>query len=567
MSAQYGNSAGSVTNLITKSGTNQYHGSGWYFGRNDFFDANNFFANQNGTPRQALRFNQFGGTFGGALIKDKLFFFLSYQDSRFTESSPPATVTAESPEFRQAVIAGLPNSTAALLYKDFAPTIPGHAPVDLESYFGDHAAAEGVLSGYLCPGNSNALIAGRMAAIIGVTAEDQAAMATIPGCGAIPGLQAGTFARTGVPFQVSTISFIGSQNQQTSGAGNLYNGREASGRLDYNISAKDRMFAQFAWNRLPDSFGASNPNNSTGRGVGFINPVLIRNPNGQISLIHTFSPSVLNEFRAGYAGNLSPDINTALPGVPQINFDDGSMGFGSYSGYPQTFHENIYSYSDMVSISHGNHNMKVGVDFRRNIENSEFSVARPSYYFTDYLFFAADSPYTVAAGVDPGILTNQPAHLSSNVRHWRNLEMGAFFQDDWKITRRLTLNLGMRYDLYGRHTELNNQVTTFIKGPGSSFIDNITTGAGQIKDASVPCTDPQAQLAGVCGPGGFTAAKSLGKGDHNNFGPRVGFAWDVFGDAKTSLRGGFGVSYEGTLYNPLSNSRWNLPYYSFNAGH
>jgi hypothetical protein len=69
-----------------------------------------------------------------------------------------------------------------------------------------------------------------------------------------------------------------------------------------------------------------------------------------------------------------------LPGVPDIRFDDGSMGFGSYAGYPQVFHANIYSYSDMVSISHGKHNMKVGVDFRRNIENSEFNVARPSYY-------------------------------------------------------------------------------------------------------------------------------------------------------------------------------------------
>src|SRR5678815_6038759 len=116
MSAQYGNSAGSVTNLITRSGTNQFHGSGWYFGRNDFFDANNFFANQTGTPRQALRFNQFGGTFGGALIKDKLFFFLSYQDSRFTESQPPTTVTAETPEFRQAVITGL-----CLLYTSPSP--------------------------------------------------------------------------------------------------------------------------------------------------------------------------------------------------------------------------------------------------------------------------------------------------------------------------------------------------------------------------------------------------------------------------------------------------------------
>ena len=469
MSAQYGNSAGSVTNLITKSGTNQYHGSGWYFGRNDFFDSNYFFANQTGTPRQALRFNQFGGTFGGALIKDKLFFFLSYQDSRFTESQPPTTVTAESAEWRQAVISGLPNSTAALLYKNFTPTVAGNAPVDLETYFGGHTTAEGVLSGYLCPDNSNALIAGRMAAVIGVTAEDQAAMATAS-CGAIPGLQAGTFARTGVPFQLNTIAISGSQNQNNTGSGNLYNGREASGRIDYNISAKDRLFAQFAWNRLPDRFGFPNTtSNSNGRGTAFLNPVLLRTPNGQLALTHTFSPSVLNEFRAGYALNVSPDVSTALPGVPDIRFDDGSMGFGSYSGYPQTFHENIYSYSDMVSISHGNHNMKVGVDFRRNIENSEFSVARPSYYFTDPLFFAADSPYTMSAGVDPGILTNQPGHLASNVRHWRNLEMGAFFQDDWKITRRLTLNLGMRYDLYGRHTELNNQVTTFIRGPGSQL--------------------------------------------------------------------------------------------------
>ena len=90
------------------------------------------------------------------------------------------------------------------------------------------------------------------------------------------------------------------------------------------------------------------------------------------------------------------------------------MGFGSYAGYPQTFHENIYTYSDMVSISHGKHSMKAGVDFRRNIENSEFNVARPSYYFFDPLFFAADSPYTQSAGVDPGILTGQPAHLASN---------------------------------------------------------------------------------------------------------------------------------------------------------
>jgi hypothetical protein len=112
---------------------------------------------------------------------------------------------------------------------------------------------------------------------------------------------------------------------------------------------------------------------------------------------------------------------------------------------------------------------------------------------------------------------------------------------------------------------LNNLATTFIKGPGSNFIDNITTGTGQIKDASTSCPDdPKAVLAGECGPGGFASAKSLGRADHNNLGPRLGFAWDVFGNGKTSLRGSFGISYEGSLQKRLSLTRWNPPYYSLN---
>src|SRR5258706_1490575 len=228
----------------------------------------------------------------------------------------------------------------------------------------------------------------------------------------------------------------------------------------------------------------------------------------------------------------------------------------------------------MVSISKGKHSIKIGLDVRRNIENSEFNVGRPSYSFFDPIYFAGDAPYAESAGTNPEIAngaSGATSHLSSNIRHWRNWEYGAYFQDDWKVSRNLTLNLGLRYDLYQRHTEENNLATTFIPGPGKDLIDNITTGAGQIKDANVPssiCAAPNATqrsvLAGVCGPGGFAPAKTLGAGDHNNFGPRVGFAWDIFGTGKTSLRGGYGVSYEGTLYNPLSNSRWNPPYYSFN---
>src|SRR5207248_2905117 len=130
------------------------------------------------------------------------------------------------------------------------------------------------------------------------------------------------------------------------------------------------------------------------------------------------------------------------PGVPQVGFDDNTAQFGSYNGYPQFFKENIYTYSDVVSINHGNHSMKAGVDVRRNIENSIFSVARGSYYFFDPLFFAVDTPYIQTVGVDPGIDHVAPgatpiANLAPNSRHWRNVEFGAYFQDDWKVRHNL----------------------------------------------------------------------------------------------------------------------------------
>ncbi|MFB3813078.1 MAG: TonB-dependent receptor domain-containing protein [Terriglobales bacterium] len=575
MSAQYGNSAGSVTNLVTKSGTNEFHGSAWWFGRNDIFDANQFFLNHEGVEKQPLRFNQFGGTFGGPIAKNKLFFFLSFQDSRFRESAPPTSVQVESPEFRQAVIQAFPNSVAALLYSQFPPTVIGTPALTLNEYVNGGAfSGSGFASfaDYLCPDTTNAAIATRFATLFGVTAQDQTDMAAA-GCSSIPGTQAGVFNRS-LPFLHNTISFNGSQNQPALGSGNLFNGWEGSIRIDYNATANDRIFGQMNWVRQDDEFGFPNTvSNSNGRGPAFLNPIRNKYPNFQFSYTHTFSPTVLNEFRAGYVGNIQ-NVSVAEPGVPDLRFDDGLMGFGSYNGYPQVFHENIYTYADMVSISKGKHNIKIGGDVRRNIENSEFNVARPSYYFFDALFFAADAPYTQTAGVDPGIVTNRPAQLASNQRHWRNWEVGVYFQDDWKITRNLTLNLGLRYDFFQRHNELDNLETTFIQGPGQLFIDNLLTGAGQIKDANVPaglpgCDTPEqiarAQLAGVCGPGGFAATDGLGKGDHNNLSPRVGFAWDIFGTGKTALRGGFGVSYEATLYNPLSNSRWNLPYYSFNS--
>jgi outer membrane receptor protein involved in Fe transport len=564
MSAQYGSSAGSVNNLVTKSGTNQIHGSVWEYLRNNDMDANEYFINAQGQGRPPLHFNQFGGTIGFPIIKDKLFVFGAYQGDRFKTTGVPASITVESPQWEQAVETGNPNSVAALLYKNFPPSVVGTPNgTTLDSFTG------GNYYPYIC---SSSGISARVIPILGVTAADIAGQPA--GCG-LTTTVTGTMSRS-APFLNTSTAIFGAQAQVL---GNLFNGNEGMGRLDYNWNNNNRTFAAFNYDHNTDAFGGLNCNTNCTR--GFTNPNNDYFQNGQLNWVHTFSPTVLNEFKAGYTQN-NTQITPNLPGVPQITFLDNVTGFGSYSGYPQYFKDHEYSYGDMVSISHGNHNFKVGGELRRNLENSIFNVARPNYYFQDPIFFSGDSPDGQAAGVNPDLCTaipcndntlnpNPNAALGSNQRHWRNWEVGAYVQDDWKATKRLTLNLGLRWDFYKRHTEEDNLATTFEFGPPSSTIPGL---AGQVATANAPFGSPgcpttivpdSQTLAGVCGPGGFAAAASLGPNQFRDFGPRVGFAWDIFGDGKTSLRGGFGISYEGTLYNPLSNSRWNLPYYSFNA--
>src|SRR6202158_574399 len=500
MSAQYGNSAGGTVNLVTKSGTNALHGTVWEYLRNNAANANDFFLNKAGVKEPALRWNQFGFSMGGPIIQDKFFFFTSYQGSRFKTVGTPSPVVVESQAWRDAVhqadlnTAGNSFSVADLLYSTFKPSVQGTGLFTLDCYVTGANCPVGVIgpltsSGfahyedYNCVANTSTAIAARFQSILGVLPTDN-----YSGCASgAPAPQPGTVGRTvaGSPLFLQNATVALFQSQTGSGIKqNLFNRNEATLRLDYNLNANNRLYANYNLSRVTDSFGPCS--NSCMR--GFTNPQILRTPNGQLSFVHTFTPTILNEARVGYTQNVNL-INTKQGGVPSTGFDDGSIGFGSYSGYPQFFKENIYTYSDMVSVTHRNHNMKIGVDFRRNIENSEFNVARPSYYFYDPLFFSADAPYYQAAGGDPGVCkppcsqatiqglvtsnTIPSANLESNVRHWRNLEMGAYFQDDWKATKRLTLQLGLRYDLYKRHNELNNKATTFIPGPGSNIFQQL----------------------------------------------------------------------------------------------
>jgi Carboxypeptidase regulatory-like domain/TonB dependent receptor len=566
-SAEFGNSAGAITNLVTKSGTNNFHGSGWEYFRNDALDANPFFANHNPDPAQRhkspLRLNQFGASVGGRLKRDKLFFFAAYQGDRFLTSNPGLT-TVETPQFRDAVQAAFPNSVAALYFADFGPFGTGTKPVTLRQYVAGRLSGSGFSSfaEYLCPGTTDqtGALASGFARLFGVEQADIDRLNLPEQEGGCPGGSLfstpieGAFSRDNA-FLIQVLDPNRSQSSE-----NLSDGNEASFRLDYIASQKDRIFSQMNFARSRDKF---NPTLALVR--GFVAPLTTRSPNFQLSYVRTFTPTAISEVRVGYTQNLE-DLPAGDFGVPNAFMSDnaGTLGFGYGAG--ERFAEHIYTYGNTLSLSIGRHNMKVGVDLRRNLENSRFDVGRPSYIFFDPLFFALDAPFHEMAGVDPGILSGKPAQLANNARHFRNLEVGTFFQDNWKVSSRLTLNLGLRYDLYTRHNELDRLTTTFVLGPGRSFVDNVTTGDGQIKAASAPCPgNSLAVVAGICGPGGFAVAPALGAGDHNDFGPRVGFAWNVFGDGHTSLRSAFGISYEGTLYNLFSNSRWNPPFYAEDA--
>ena len=562
-SAEFGNSAGAITNLVTKSGTNQLHGRAWEFLRNEIFDANSFFSNQDPDPsnrkRAPLRLNQFGATVGGPLKKNKLFFLGAYQGERFITSSPSPSLT-ESPEFRSATIATFPNSVAALLYANFPPARSGTPVATLRDYVNSSSGSRfETLAAYLCPAMTDAAtatpgaISHKFASLFGVEHADIDQLnRNCPGGSPYATPTTGAFNRDAT-FLETVINPNQSQTNE-----NLFNGNEASLRLDYDINTSNRFFSQLNWARSEDRYSSDTSLR------GFENPTVLTSPSFQLSFIHTFSPTVVNEFRAGYAlnGNV---VTVPLPGVPMVGFDDGIVGFGTDKGLPDSTRENTYDYNDVVSITSGKHNLKAGIELRRNIENSDFNAGRPNYSFFDSLFFAVDAPYAEDVGVDPGFKDGTSAHLATNIRHWRNWDVGTYLNDDWKISSHLTLNLGLRYDTYTANKELNGLATKFMRGPGRGFVDNIATGAGQIQAASAPCPgDPKATLAGECGPGGFVATRSVGGGGRKNIGPRVGFAWDVSGDGKTSLRAGFGISYEGTLEKRLSLTRWNPPFYSLN---
>jgi outer membrane receptor protein involved in Fe transport len=476
--AEYGRNAGGIITEVTKSGTNAFHGSAYDFIRNTAFDANNFFSNLDGQPRQTLHRNQYGGTFGGPIKKDKLFFFLAYQKQDLSEASVSNQVTLPTAAELQGNFSGSPNQAAVASFLEANPFFQPNPAL----------AAQG---------------------IINPSSIDPVAQNYI---------KAGLIPTSNSPTGAATF-----QNPLTD------NPDEWTGKLDYEASQKDHFTATFG--RILDP--QLNPGPGGIPGYGSTSTLYSRFFN--LAYIRTFSPSVLNEFRATAQRSdtlqrvpaESQPTSTALginiksdnpTGPTQLDFPNAVIGF-SIQG-PSRLVDNTFAYSDVLSWTRGKHTMKFGASLSAYQDNQVFDFEINGQFFYSTAGAAGDPFANFLVGL-PDIYDQGPS-APSNIRTKATY---VFAQDEWHLASNLTLTYGLRYEYSTPKSDTEGRTYSVIPGAPQSTVF------------------PGAPL-GLVFPGDPGAPTGANFPDKTNFAPRFGFAWQPFHDGKTSVRGGWGMFYD-----------------------
>jgi outer membrane receptor protein involved in Fe transport len=520
--AQYGRASGGVVNVLTKGGTNSLHGTAWEYNRLSAFTANTFDNDANNVPKGQYVRNQFGYGIGGPVVKDKLFFF---QSSEFTRVRSSASSLALVPTPQ--LLAVTASNVQAYFSKYGSTTAPFISTITKADIAGSYNAGG---------------------------AFDNAVGTGVPAFGL-------------VNFTVP----------QDAGGGSPQNTHNLFGRLDYNLNSNTQIYLRVNWTDEIDFSGAA-----------FGGPYAEYNVGSEeygraflMNATHNFTPALLSSTKLSFNRvDDSQSYNTALQNTPTLflfnsatlaghavqlpGFYDNQTGTG---GLPYGGPENTIQGNEDLSWVRSRHTMRFGgqVTYQQmNRGYGAFAQALEKLGTTSndgldnlitgnlVLFQAAINPqghFPCSRDASGTIIQTAACTLTlpvgspSFARNYRYRDFALYGQDGWKITPRLLLNYGLRYEYYGVQHNGNPQLdSNLYYGSGASLFEQLRSAQMMLAPSS--------------------PIKELWKPRFGDLGPRVGFAYDVFGNGKTSLRGGYGISYERNFGNVTFNMIQNPPNYA-----
>jgi Carboxypeptidase regulatory-like domain len=569
--AQYGRNGSGTVEVETKSGTNAFHGSAYYYGRNEAFNARDWAQGLDNEPKAPYKKHDWGYTIGGPVFiphvyneeKKKTFFFWS-QEWRNEKVPDPAN-----PSFSPNVPS---NDERNGIFNDVCPSYSGTTPVDTTGY-PDCPTQQGS-GGMAFPNNTLTNISSNAPYLLNLIPQANGA-------------------KNGFPAYYNTTSVPTTW-------------REELIRVDHNITDNYRLTFRYihdTWQTVTVTplwgNGSSFPNvqtNFVGPGTSFV-----------ARLNANISPTLLNEFVASYTADhifltAQPTAGTdiSLQGfqmgslydngfgglLPSFTLANGTAyggGFSVDTGYfPWKNANPTYTYRDNMTWIKGNHTMQFGVYFAAAQKNQQNTV-----YTQGILNFSNTSANTTGnafADLLQGNINSyqQAQNFLYYYDRYKNTEL--YFQDDWRVNRKLTLNLGLRWSFFGRYQEKQNQEYGFSPNLWSAAnapsVDPstgalVTNGSGQVigyqYNGLMQCGAKSSSYPGVSGgPTGCMQNKLV------NPAPRIGFAWDPRGDGKMAIRGGYGIFFEhmngneanaeslqlGAAPNSPSSTQYSIPSYS-----
>ncbi len=525
--ADTGRAGGAQISVVTKSGTNQYHGNLFEFVRNNAFEANNWINNAqkvlvNGSVQPPpLRWNDFGGTVGGPVPigkKDnhKTFFFFSEEARRI------------------------------LTYSTFNPTLPTQGMI------------QGTFSQPVCT-NLNLATATCVATGTQITSINPIAAEYIKDIyGKVPLPATNSVTAT-------TSEFFPVQN--------IYNSRQEIARVDHTFNEKFSLWGKFENDSIPTTepgglfTGAAIPNlattstNSPGRAyvvhaIYSIRPTLINDAN------FNFTQSAILSSPEGISSKAnSPDINPPEPYtntqgvIPSVTMTSGSsiVGYGPYHE-----HNKNYNGYDAVTWIHGRHTMKFGFTVNRYNKTENAASDQGSFGFSNTGAPSGTNAFQQSFANfllgNVSSFTQPSADITPNLWAWQD---EAWAQDDFKVMPRLTISLGVRWSYFGQPTDANGELSSFdpaLYNPALAPKIDPTSGNIIAGSVTMPYTNGII-IGGKNSPWGSKIAPD----QYKSFAPRVGLAWDPTGDGKTSVRAGYGVYYDSSLFGDFEQSIFQNP--------